>query len=179
MDWFMKLFTIPTFEWLEPWITNDLGTGHKFCLSVTSAAENLTAGFAEMIFQNKELMQQMPKDVQELYLWHAAEEIEHRHLAFELFQKVDGSYLGRMWGAVVAYSIILLYVVIGTIYMLLQDKTYRWSSLPFELFRLVTDPKALGKIAIDGFIDYARTDFHPNDISANPDALQYLEKMAS
>ncbi len=176
MSWFMTLFTVPTFEWLEPTLHN-MGIAYKFALGCTAAAENMTAGFAENVFRNQEEISRMREDIRNLFLWHAAEEMEHRHLAFDLLQIVDGSYLNRMASATFTYLIIGFYVVLGTVYLMASDKNYPWQDLPGDLWRLFTEDKALGKIAIQGFFDYARPDFHPNDKPIPPEIKEYLDRL--
>jgi len=181
-SWFMWLFTVPTFQGLEPLIHKlDLGMqfGRVGALSVTAAAENMTAGFANMVFEDKELQSAVREDIKDLFMWHAAEEIEHRDLAFDLLQTVNNAYWVRMAGASVAYAIIFGYVVIGTAWFMLNDKNYPWFSLPADLTKIFTNKFGLGKLFVDGFIDYARRDFHPSDAVAHPMSKSYLEKMAS
>lgn len=36
---------------------------------------------------------------QQLWAWHAAEEIEHRTVAFGVYEHLDGGYLRRVWGS--------------------------------------------------------------------------------
>jgi predicted metal-dependent hydrolase len=182
MSWFMYLFTVPTFQGLEPWIHKlDLGMefGRVGALSVTAAAENMTAGFANMVFEDKELQTAVREDIRDLFMWHAAEEIEHRELAFDLLRKVNDAYWVRMFGASVAYAIIFGYVVIGTAWFMLNDKNYPWSKLPADLVKIFTDKFGLGKLFVDGFIDYARPDFHQADAPAHPQAGEYLARLAA
>lgn len=182
MGWFMYLFTIPTFQGLEPLIHKlDLGMqfGRVGALSVTAAAENMTAGFANMVFEDKELQTAVREDIRDLFMWHAAEEIEHRDLAFDLLKKVNDAYWVRMAGATVAYSIIFGYVVLGTAWFILNDKNYPWSKLPSQLVEIFTSKFGLGRLFVDGYIDYARRDFHPSDAPAHPMAGEYLGQMAS
>jgi hypothetical protein len=75
-----------------------------------AAAENMTAGFAQSLFAPGEAEKILREDVRELYLWHAAEEMEHRDLAYNLYQQVGGDYATRMAGMVFAYVIIAAYV---------------------------------------------------------------------
>jgi len=181
-SWFMYLFTVPTFQGLEPWIHQfDFGIefGRLGALSVTAAAENMTAGFANMVFEDKELQSAVREDIKDLFMWHAAEEIEHRSLAFDLLKKVNDAYWVRAAGASVAYAIIFGYVVVGTAWFILNDKSYPWAKLPEDLVKIFMNKFGLGKLFVDGFIDYLRPDFHPSDTPAHPMSVAYLTKLAS
>lgn len=182
MDWFMWLFTVPTFEWLEPFARKNLGFEflQQWTLSITAAAENMTAGFAQSLFQPGQLEKIARQDVRDLYAWHAAEEMEHRDLAFDVLQQQGGgSYAMRMSGMAFAYGIITAYVAVGTAYLVAKDKEFPWASLPQQLVDLFTKENSLGRVFLEGMVDYMRPDFHPSQQPMHPDALAYLEKMAS
>lgn len=181
MDWFLWLFTVPTFEWLEPFARKTLGWEilQKFTLALTAAAENMTAGFAQSLFAPGQKEKILRDDVRDLYLWHAAEEMEHRDLAFDVFEKVGGNYATRMAGLAFAYGIIATYVTIGTAYLVVTDKEFPWSKLPKQLIDLFTAENAIGRVFLEGIVDYTRIDFHPSQQPMHKDALAYLEKLAS
>ncbi|HMY12234.1 MAG TPA: metal-dependent hydrolase [Turneriella sp.] len=172
---------MPTFEWLEPVVRKNLGFEilHKWALAITAAAENMTAGFAQSLFQPGELEKIARPDVRELYAWHAAEEMEHRDLAYDLYQQVGGDYATRMAGMAFAYGIIAAYVAVGTTYLVLNDKQFPWATLPQQLVDLVTKENSLGRVFLEGMVDYIRPDFHPSQHPMNAEAVAYLEKMAS
>lgn len=181
MDWFMWLFTVPTFEWLEPFARKHAPEWlHAWALSITAAAENMTAGFAQSLFQPGELDKIERADVRELYAWHAAEEMEHRDLAFDVLRLVDGGgYPMRMSGMAFAYGIIAAYVALGAGYLVIKDEKFPWATLPQQLIDLFAKENSLGRVFVEGMVDYMRPDFHPSDQPMNPEALAYLEKMAS
>ncbi|MBK8352084.1 MAG: metal-dependent hydrolase [Saprospirales bacterium] len=59
-------------------------------MTATVCLEHFTALFGHALFEHVELNQDIvPKDMAELFQWHAAEEIEHKNVAFDVFQKVD------------------------------------------------------------------------------------------
>ncbi|MBV6493021.1 MAG: hypothetical protein LDLANPLL_01028 [Turneriella sp.] len=181
MGWFNWLFTVPTFEWLEPFARNSLGL-HKLCLSITAAAENMTGGFAQSLFAPGQAEKILRDDVRDLYLWHAAEEMEHRDLAYDVFLKVGGNYPTRIAGLALAYGIISAYVAVGTTYLILTDKEFPWAKLPKQAWDLFTQENAIGRVFLEGMVDYLRTDFHPSQHPMHAGALAYLanlEKAAS
>lgn len=178
MSWYMAVYTRPTFEMLEPW-ARQFPLLNRLALSMTAACENMTAGFAEMLFSGDTMAQILREDIRDLYAWHAAEEMEHRDIAFDLLSRVSGSYAMRMAGMVSAYGFIIAYVTLGTAYFTLKDREYNLAELPGELWNLFTRKNALGRVFIEGIIEYMRPDFHPSDVPFNEAALEYLEKRAS
>ncbi|MCS6984538.1 MAG: metal-dependent hydrolase [Leptospiraceae bacterium] len=177
LSWFMWLFTVPLFDKLEKYLT-ERGLAYRFALGCTAAAENMTAAFAENVFKNPEAMEKMRKDIRYLFEWHAAEEIEHRHIAFDLYKAAGASYGERIASAIFTYLLIWFYVVVGTSYLILKDRDYPWHSLPKELIDFFMKENALGRITIESFFDYLRADFHPNDRPIPHKAEEFLEQIS-
>jgi predicted metal-dependent hydrolase len=66
-------------------------------LAVTAAAEHFTATLAaDVLERNTWLEHGVDADARDLWLWHAAEEIEHRHVAFDVYISMGGGYLRRV-----------------------------------------------------------------------------------
>lgn len=72
-------------------------------LSVTAALEHLTAAYASRALVDGRI-ESMDKPMADLLRWHSAEEIEHRDVAFDVFQSVDGRYWVRAAGMVIALA---------------------------------------------------------------------------
>src|SRR5690606_38483751 len=77
----------------------------KLRLAITAAAEHFTAILAEGAFENGVLDNVHPL-MQQLLAWHAAEEIEHKAVAFDVLQQIDSSYALRIAG--LAFATVLL-----------------------------------------------------------------------
>jgi predicted metal-dependent hydrolase len=75
-------------------------------LAVTAALEHLTATLAEHALEENFLDDATPEMVA-LLRWHAAEELEHKSVAFDVFEAVDGRYAMRVAGMVVALSVLM------------------------------------------------------------------------
>ena len=67
-----------------------------FMLACTAAAEHFTASLAGYVLAgNRWEKAGVDADMCHLWFWHAAEEIEHRHVAYDVYQHVGGGYLRR------------------------------------------------------------------------------------
>jgi len=72
-------------------------------LAYTSGYEMITAQFARTIFEYADdWFDDVDPDFAGLFKWHAAEEIEHRHVAFDVLQDVSRSYGLRVKGVTAA-----------------------------------------------------------------------------
>jgi uncharacterized protein len=64
-------------------------------LAVTAAYEHCTAVFADGTLRYPEWFAPAQPKMRTLWIWHAAEETEHRAVAFELYQRLGGGWLRR------------------------------------------------------------------------------------
>ncbi len=80
----------------------------KMCLGATVFFEHLTAVGAHMLFREPLIRDSMPEEMQRFWSWHAAEEIEHKAVAFDLFRAAGGGYLLRVASAITALCLIAI-----------------------------------------------------------------------
>src|SRR4051812_9099487 len=76
---------LDSYKRLSSWI--EAHTPAKLNLAITAAAEHFTATLAEGAFSQNMLDQAAPA-MRQLLAWHAAEEIEHRAVAFDVLQAI-------------------------------------------------------------------------------------------
>ncbi|MAA76189.1 MAG: metal-dependent hydrolase [Salinisphaeraceae bacterium] len=68
----------------------------QYTLGMTAAAEHMTALMAHYFLGNPETFDDADERIRAIYFWHAIEEIEHKAVAFDVFQKVaKGGYFVR------------------------------------------------------------------------------------
>lgn len=133
-------------------------------LAVTAALEHFTATLAELVLTNEEVRDHFGHDeVQNLFLWHALEESEHKAVAFDVYRAVGGGERLRVW--TMKFIRVGLPVVIGLQMLgsLLGDRAaYRPATLRKSWKRFRGSP-LLSKAVWDQLRDYDRRDFHPDD----------------
>jgi predicted metal-dependent hydrolase len=80
----------------------------KLQLALTAAAEHLTATLAEGFLSVAPFIGDAAHpEMRALYLWHSVEEVEHKAVAFDVYQKFAG---GDYWGRVRAMLMITAYL---------------------------------------------------------------------
>ncbi|HUJ59485.1 MAG TPA: metal-dependent hydrolase [Kofleriaceae bacterium] len=130
-------------------------------LAGTAAAEHYTAILAEGAFAKGALDHAHP-EMQRLLAWHAAEEIEHRAVAFDVLQQVAPSYVLRMAGLAYATVMLALFWAWAT-GMLLRQEGYGPLRALRELATLRDEDPVIRRVFVAGIRQYIRRRFHPRD----------------
>jgi predicted metal-dependent hydrolase len=133
----------------------------KLNLAGTAAAEHFTAILAEGAF-SKGVLDALHPSVQQLLAWHAAEEIEHKAVAFDVLQQVDDSYLLRVAGLAYATVMLGMFWAWATTMLLRQEKL-GWRETLRQLRTMQRQDPVIRRVFIAGIRQYIRRDFHPRD----------------
>jgi predicted metal-dependent hydrolase len=72
------------------------GLDPRHAVAVTAATEHITAVFADWMLAHPEAVAGAEPRLQTLWLWHAAEESEHRSTAFDVYRALGGNDLWRL-----------------------------------------------------------------------------------
>ncbi len=176
---FSSFFDSAINKMIEPTIYNLMGEdlGSKFCLSLVSGLEHYTALLAEVVFENENEFENMPQEMQHLIKWHAAEEIEHKAVAYDLLNHIDNSYLLRSSGFTTASILLIAFTLAGQLYFIANDEERDTKNLPRDFIAYM---KSFGSPLVKKFFtnafDYFRVDFHPNQVDNYDIAFSYFEK---
>jgi uncharacterized protein len=133
----------------------------KINLAGTAAAEHFTAILADGAF-SKGILDSLDPSVQQLLAWHAAEEIEHKAVAFDVLQQIDPSYAVRIAG--LAYATVMLgaFWIWATTMLLRQEKLGLRETLR-QLRKMGRRDPVIRRVFVAGIRQYIRRDFHPRD----------------
>lgn len=147
------------------WLFGDKAA-EKMSLSVTAALEHYTSTLGEVILKNEAYYTDgMPDSLKQLFLWHAAEEVEHKSVAFDVFKDVaGGSYFERQVGFAFASFFLSYYIGIGWAFYLAKDKELNWTKLPSDLAESAPVYFNLLKDVALGGLQYLKPDFHPDQM---------------
>jgi predicted metal-dependent hydrolase len=128
-------------------------------LATTAACEHFTATLAHAALAEGLLDSAHPK-MNALLSWHAAEEIEHKAVAYDVLQKVAPSYSVRVIGLVVASACLGGFWLIATRHLLAQDGLSN-RRIGRELVRLRRQQGSLPSSFAREIWSYLARDFHP------------------
>lgn len=113
----------------EPWVENTLkrllrltrGFSPKLKLAATAAYEHYTAVLGDGLLRHASWRTGMDPTMREIWMWHAAEESEHKAVALDTYRAVGGGYWLRVGLFVVVSMEFLAYSTVQTCKMLRQD----------------------------------------------------------
>lgn len=135
-------------------------------LTATVCLEHFTALFGHALFEHVELNQEIvPKDMAELFQWHAAEEIEHKNVAFDVFQKVDkDEHIKRVTLMPIVTALLYFYLGIGTMMLIYQDRKHlKLTKLPKQFYDFATGLFSdLHGDLVKEYFSFFKKDFHPS-----------------
>lgn len=167
---FIKIFRFLSFNILEKAFSD------KMNLSIVSGLEHYMSILAELILEN-DLLKNSDPTMKEIFEWHCAEELEHKHVAFDILRETHNDYLLRISGYLIASGLLLGYTIPGILYLAVQGDISQWDRFLREARDLLftrekTFLKGLGKFL--SFFDY---DFHPNQKETNELSRTVISKM--
>jgi len=111
-----------------------------------------------------------------LLLWHAAEEIEHKAVAFDVLKHVAPGYGLRVAGMVLATLGLVGFWVPATMMLLRQDRRAGRSVKPTPAAHLPNRSIARD-VFLRGIASYLRPSFHPLDDDDLALATRYLDSV--
>jgi uncharacterized protein len=136
-------------------------------LAITCALEHMTACMGALLLDDARVLDDAHPVMAALWRWHAAEENEHKAVAFDVYQACGGGYARR--AAVMTFVCLGFWtrVLEHQANMMRADGTLlrarEWADLAHFLF---VRPGALARFA-PMLLEYYRPDFHPNDIASS------------
>ena len=141
-------------------------------LSATAACEHFTAIMAENALSRGILDRAHPA-MRALFLWHAAEEIEHRAVAFDVLRRVSPSYGLRVAGMAVSATLLAGFWAAATLTLLLQERDVPRARLR-EDWRAARATRRQRAVFLPGIREYLRPGFHPSQKDTDRLASAYL-----
>lgn len=134
-------------------------------LAVTAAAEHITAIFGDWLLANSSIFQNTEQRLKNLWLWHAAEELEHRATAFNILKSVsDDESLRKKWA-----KLVFIYFLLDFFRQLIINIRANGSILRFKIWRtglsLLFGKKGLISSNYKKILKYFDSNYSPEDLS--------------
>lgn len=130
-------------------------------VAATAATEHLTAIFADWMLSHPEALQGAEPRLRTLWLWHSAEESEHRSTAFDLYRAMGGDHTWRLRLFRFITITFLADITRQTVRNLWHDGSlFRWSTWR-SAYQLLLSPTGMFRSNYAHWKAYKSPDFHP------------------
>jgi predicted metal-dependent hydrolase len=137
-------------------------------VAITAANEHFTAILADWTLRHAHVLGDCDPRLATLWLWHSAEESEHRSTAFDLYQALGGNHAWRIKWFRRVTMVFLADAARQTIDNLRRDGTlWRWQTWK-SAASFLFGKEGLVRESFRPWRDYFRTDFHPRQHDAAP-----------
>ncbi len=153
-------------------------------LSLMAGIEHFTAVLAEYMMEHEEAFYATDDaKTRAMWMWHMIEESEHKDIAYDVYQTLNGNYALRISGFFLAYLTILGLIPFATALVPLFRKPSDLIKPKFwkdarRGVRLIFGPKDGVFGSTQGKIwDYLRRDFHPNDYDTHEHLAYFIDKL--
>ncbi len=103
------------YKLLEPILPQSIHLANIACI------EHINA-YLGSFFLSQNLLENSDPKMKLLFSWHFAEEIEHKNVAFDVYDHVSGSYPLRLLAAALVFPLFYILNTGGTFYLLWQDR---------------------------------------------------------
>lgn len=145
-------------------------------LSVTAALEHYTASIAEYVLKNPDITEGMSNDIRQMFFWHAAEEIEHKAVAFDVYEEVSGkNYPARGLGMVAASFYLAYYLGLGWGHYLLADKEKQRRKWSVDFLESLPRFARFFSGVIPLLLKYMKPGFHPDQTGSDALAEDFFK----
>jgi len=142
---------------------------NRFGLAYAAGFETIAFVAARWVDQHQSLLRDAEPTAATLFLWHLAEEVEHKEVAFDVYQASGGGRLRYAWALLVAGTLLALASLAGAWTMLAAER--RLFS-PVAHLRLVGWALGFVFTAVPVMVVSALPGHHPRDLT-DPIGLEH------
>jgi predicted metal-dependent hydrolase len=148
-------------------------------LAITAGYEHFTAILGDLTLESQgtagDWLAHAETRLQTWWRWHAAEELEHKAVAFDLYHHLGGSYSSRIFWFVYMSVHFATDLIRQTTNNLWNDRTLHKPSTWWSGFKFCFGRYGWVWRCTPRFMAYLRKDFHPNQMSNRQRTRDWLD----
>jgi len=130
-------------------------------LAHTVAVEHFTALLSERYMLNPAVLKSMAPEMAQIWAWHAAEEYEHKSVAFDLYRSTVNNEWIRLSQMGVLTVLFLTFTSMDTVRVLRRTGRAGDMRMWLKNINLMWGVPGVFRKMIPNYLDYFRRDFHP------------------
>ncbi|MBX9766661.1 MAG: metal-dependent hydrolase [Bdellovibrionales bacterium] len=132
-------------------------------LAMTAAGEHLTTFMGhDFLADPEKWSKNSDPTMNALWEWHAAEELEHKNVCYDVYQHVSGGWLKRILTMILANTVSLGWVSVIYFYLLWKDGVLLHLDTWRNYYRLMLGGRGFLKHLLLESLNYAAREFHPS-----------------
>lgn len=136
---------------------------HRFRVAYAAGGETISYGVARWTEAHLgEVMDQADPVPATLFLWHLAEEIEHKSNTYDVFEATDGSRLRYAWATCIGLATIACFTAVGALVQLWGEQRLRY---PITWYRLAKLAVSLAVVLVPTVVISSLPGHHPRDFT--------------
>ena len=150
----------------------------KYQLAMTAAFEHFTATLGEAMLKDEtDMFAEADPVMRAMFLWHGVEEVEHKAVAYDVYQTAaGGGYLSRVSALVV--TTLMIHLVVGPVFinMLRLDGAMRQPGVMLRGLNRLYGRRGILTRMLPEFLAWFRPGFHPWDTGMPEKVAAWLEE---
>jgi len=150
----------------------------KYQLAMTAAFEHFTATLGEaMLREDTDMLREADPVMRAMFLWHGVEEVEHKAVAYDLYQTVaGGGYMMRVSALVTA--MLIMHVVVAPVFinMLRLDGVLTKPGVVARGLNRLYGRRGVVTCMMPKFLAWFRPGFHPWETGMPEKVAAWLEE---
>lgn len=153
-------------------------------LSMMAGIEHFTAVLAEYMMKHEDHFFHSEDDsARALWMWHMLEESEHKDIAYDTYELLNGSYPLRILGFAIALVTLFAGVGAGAVLLPFFRRPQNaispafWAEAYTSWCLLFGTKRGVFGSSLGHIFDYLRPDFHPNDHDTTAYMEYYKERL--
>ncbi|WP_433336017.1 metal-dependent hydrolase [Spirillospora sp. CA-294931] len=149
----------------------------KVRVGIIAGIEHYTAVLGQWVLDARELDEAgADPTMMDLLRWHGAEEVEHRSVAFDVYQRITGRYWTRFISFFLGVLAMPLAVYLGAVFLCRADPTLSGVRPRIRDYRRAVRRGLFpsNRFMVAAARSYLRRDYHPSGECSTQKALDYL-----
>ncbi|UCH29738.1 MAG: metal-dependent hydrolase, partial [Myxococcales bacterium] len=148
-------------------------------LAATVVMEHITAVMAHHALTRPEEFDPLPDSVRELLFWHAIEEIEHKSVAFDVYEECVGDR-NRLRHQLLLHMVLFPMGIRDFQRMLLRELGHKatWKERA-EMARYLLGPKGLVARVLPRYLALLKPGFHPWDLDDSHLVAEWKDRLGA
>lgn len=134
-----------------------------FHYGFSAAGEHITAISSDLFLRQPSLFKDVEPTYSAIWRWHCIEEIEHKTVAYDVFEALNGNYFVRILTMIMITFQFSLSYVKPIFAMMRKDRNHLSLSFYYRAFKFYWAKEGICRKLFKPYLDYYKPSFHPKE----------------